>query len=372
MKTKKENHKVAFAGRFDNNSISGPVKAASRIFSEHTKESNASFIQYFFDGGNYGLYKKLFGIEELVLNGNVIYTAGLFRIYGILKKQKPDIIHILNFERFAVFIFLFRFFNKVKIIYNSHSVIAYEDSELKILPYFYKLKNRFCENRFLKHSDIIVFPSARALDIAEEYYGLKISNALILPNGIDRIFHDHTRPECPNKALKLVFIHNSNLNRSGKDYLIKFISNEIISSEIEIYIISNEEIELPVKNNITVCYRSKMSADKLAEFYRDKDIFLSLNEYDTFSISTAEAMAAGLIPIITADTGISRYIDCGFNGFTVEYCDTKSLKDNIESLSGMNNQKRKELSANAAKIFESLSWNNVYEMYNNLYGGILK
>jgi glycosyltransferase involved in cell wall biosynthesis len=114
-----------------------------------------------------------------------------------------------------------------------------------------------------------------------------------------------------------------------------------------------------------------MSSTELAEFYRDKDIFLSLNKYDTFSISTIEAMGAGLVPVITDETGMSRYICYGENGFTVKYGDSDKLTKIIEYL----NSDRillSEISHNAAKIFDMLSWQQVFETYNNIYFSTLK
>ncbi len=368
MKAEKRNPRVAFAGRFDDTDItSGPVKTANRLFNEHSKGNRSSFITYFFNGKKYSFYKKLFGLELQELNGNDIYTAGLFRVYGILKKVNPEIIHILTFERFAVLILLYRLFNEVKIIYNSHGVIAYEDRELKSLPYFYKAKNRFCEKRLLKNSDVVIFPSALAIDIAEQYYGLDLSNTVILPNGIDAVFQNPNRHYVLNNVIRAVFIYNSILNQSGLDFLLRYLSGRKTDSKLELHLITDEEIIVPETTKLKIFCRTKMNAEKLAGFYLDKDVFLSLNNYDTFSISTAEAMASGLIPIITSCTGISRYIDDDYNGYLIEYGDIKGLNRYLNLLTEMNAKKRIEISREATQIYDSLSWPNVYELYRNLY-----
>jgi glycosyltransferase involved in cell wall biosynthesis len=115
-----------------------------------------------------------------------------------------------------------------------------------------------------------------------------------------------------------------------------------------------------------------MNTDGLAEFYKDKDIFLSLNKYDTFSIAAAEAMASGLIPVVTKQTGISRYVEDGFNGFTVEYGYLAEFKDIITKILLLNQGDRENIRQNTIKISESLSWSSVYEMYCKLYEGLVK
>ena len=113
-----------------------------------------------------------------------------------------------------------------------------------------------------------------------------------------------------------------------------------------------------------------MNRIELAEFYGDKDIFLSLNKYDTFSISTAEAMASGLIPVITSETGISRYIINGLNGYNFPFQFHNELPKILELLTNMPAEKKEEISRSASLAVIDLKWKNVYQMYENVYKGM--
>ena len=126
-----------------------------------------------------------------------------------------------------------------------------------------------------------------------------------------------------------------------------------------------------LNKNVKIHFVNKMNTDELAAFYEDKDIFLSLNKYDTFSISSVEAMAAGLITIVTQNTGMSRYITTGENGYTIKYGEIHELCDIIDSLN-LNPALRIRVSSESRKIYEILSWENVYETYKNIYAGLLK
>ena len=109
-----------------------------------------------------------------------------------------------------------------------------------------------------------------------------------------------------------------------------------------------------------------MNSKELSEFYKDKDVFFSLNDYDTFSIASVEAMSAGLIPIVTEETGMSRFIITGENGYIIKYGDTDSLLKIIGVLL-KNPELKQKLSIECSKIYSILSWNEIYEGYKNIY-----
>jgi len=365
MRTGKDKLKIVYAGRFnESENLSGPEKTAKRIFTEHQKDNFAYFIQYFFDGHKYSVWKKLFGKESKNSVNGIIYTLGLFRIFGVLNKIKPDVIHLITFERFAAVFILYKTFHKIKIVYNEHGIITFTNYYLKETPPVLKLKDKFCEKLFLKHSDKIIFLSENSIDIAEEVFDIDETKAVILPNGIDVIFNFKSSGSHTDK-LKAVLLFKNELHKSGLEFLMKF--TRVFNGNLEIYILTNSKMQLTDKNGLSINLIRLMKTDELAEFYKDKDIFLSLNKYDTFSITTAEAMSSGLIPVITKQTGISRYVEDGYNGFTVEYGCLPGLKDIIMKIMSLPYEEKKNISQNAMKISESLSWSSVYEMYCNLY-----
>jgi glycosyltransferase involved in cell wall biosynthesis len=365
MKREKDKLNVVFLGRFNSGEmLSGPEKAAKRIFNEHSKNNKTTFIQYFFDGDKYSLSKKMFGIEEEKFNNRTVSTAGIFKVYTLLRRIKPDIIHIITFERFALTALIYRFFNKVSILYNEHGVIAYENSKLKQLSFWHKLKDKFCEKRLLDKSDKVIYFSERTLNICEEYFDINESRCAILANGIDDIFFNSNTPKNFDRT-KAVFIYHNELYKSGLEFLKSCISK--LTHKLDLYIISNTDLDIDKVN-----YVKPMPANELAEFYKDKHIFLALNQYDTFSISTAEAMASGLVPIVTQETGISRYVENEFNGYVIPYGSTDALNGAINDYLGLDVDAKNKLSGNAVSIYNSLDWQSIYETYYNIYLEMLK
>jgi glycosyltransferase involved in cell wall biosynthesis len=361
MSARRDNLNIVYIGRYNKSEVlSGPEKVAKRIFEYHSRKNKTCFIQYFFDGSKAGLIKKLFGFDEEVIDGgSKIYTAGLFRVYSILKKLRPDIIHIITFERFAIIAVLYKFFNKVKIVYNEHGVIAYEN-EIKDNGYFYSVKDKFCEKRILNSADKIVFVSEQAMNLTEKYYKIRESKCVILANGIDSVFNKHSTKDFSGK-IKAVIFYPNNLYESGLKFLTDFYKE--YKPEFEFYVITDSDIVLPES-----FFKTKpMHPKELTAFYNDKHIFLALNSYDTFSISTSEAMSCGLIPVVTGETGISRFIENGVNGFSVKYGEKDSLKKVIDDISDLSCEEKKEMSLFVSKIYDELNWENIYGSYNSLY-----
>lgn len=361
--------KVIFAGRLPEDNISsGPLITAENIFAEYSSRNSSVFIRYFFDGRRHSVLKKLFGRETQNAEHSRILTLGLFRIIPELLRGRPDIIHLITFERFALVFCLYKLFFRVKIIYNSHGIIQHENSEFKKLTAWYRFRDKFCERIFLKYSDKIIFPSVFAMDIAEKYYNLDEKKAVILPNGVSDIFFADKREHKYESVLRAVIHYKNEYNISGRELLEKSLSS--IKSQVEIHVITNQDLTTANTENITFFKHSMMPPDKLQEFYLDKDIFLSLNKYDTFSISTAEAMASGLIPVVTIQTGISRYIQNGVNGFVFDHFDITRFAGIINALSRTAFDKRNETGMAASKTVKELKWSNIYMMYDKLYTDI--
>jgi glycosyltransferase involved in cell wall biosynthesis len=372
LKKDKERIDVIFLGRYSESEIlNGPEKVAKRIFAEFTKERKAVFIEYFFDGKKYGVIKKLFGKKRVAeINGSAVLRLGLIYILVFLLKSKTGIFHIIIFERFAVIAVILKFFKKCKIIYNVHGIVRYELKHYQEVSSFLYFRNSICEKYFFNYSDKLLFLSGNSIQLAKRYYKIENYKIEIIPNGIDPVFYnpraDIAKPG--NEELKLVFIGNINRKEKGFYTVLNILSK--VKSSFCLYVISNDKIEMNGNHGHKIIFHDLMAADRLAEFLWDKNIFISFPLHESFSIACTEAMAAGLIPIVSEKVGMSDYILNNQNGFIVEENDAERLNEIIKSLSG-NIGLRKNLSQSASNIYNELSWAEVYKKYKRIYDSML-
>ena len=353
--------KIAFVGRFEQGEIlSGPGKVAARLFEEACRKHDAEFITYFFDGRMHSRQEKFFGRQETNEGLGRVLTIGIVPMLRHLIRTSPDVIHIINFERFASALKYVKPLVRSKFVYTVHGIAAAENERFRHVPENYARRDRTAESSMFAFCDRIAFLSKQSLDIARVTYGVDESKCTIVPNGIDAEFNSANLRKAHGNDLKLVFTGDPERNEKGFEVLKSAI--ELLDLPYTLYVVTDSKVEYG--RNIVV--QRRLGNKKLAEFYSDKDIFISSSIYEPFSMSATEAMASGLACIVSDSTGMSRYIRDGVNGFIFPSGDSSALAQLIAKL----NRERGLLASVAnegKKIFGILSWDKVFATYESLY-----
>lgn len=359
--------KILYIGRYNTTEeLTGPEKVAKRIYSLASKENETAFLEYYFDGSKYGIKQKLFGYENVTTENSLkVYRIGLFKILPFLFKFKPDIIHIITFERFSIIAYLYKVFSKAKIIYNVHGIAVYENTNFKKISFSLKFKDSVCEKIFMKLSNVLLFLSEHQLSIARNFYELKREKIKFINNGIDEEFAS-TKKLLQTESPSLVFIGDS--DRKDKDFNFLYSNLNKVKYKCNLFVVGkfNYSLYQTKVDKTTIIPVDKMNRDVLIKFLSDKNIFISSSFYDTFSIAAAECMSLGLIPILTDTTGISKLIRNGENGFVIVYGDGKELADKI-NLIITDKTLRRKISNEATEIYEVLNWKTVFDSYSEIY-----
>lgn len=360
MKSTSDKVKIILLGRYNPEEIlSGPEKVAKRIFSELQDKTEAVFIEYFFDHSKYSFYKKLFGKEQITSNSpGKILRLGIFRIILYIIKCKPKLIHVLTFERFVLIVFFLRKFIRYKISYTVHGIIQFENSNFKKdigIPL--KIKDGIVESFLIKYSNRLFFLSEQSVKMARKYYKITNEKIIFINNGVDEIFQEvFLKREYKEKSkLNVVIVADSTRAEKGLDFFynsIQPIKNDFIFSVVGRNLIQDGQLT----------YYSKMTTVEFANFLLNQDIIISSSIFDTFSVSTLEAMSVGVIPIITKETGVSGFIVQGENGFIYSYGDDDSLRKYLFELKN-NANLRFELSQNAAGTYSQFRWEDIANKY---------
>lgn len=354
-----------FLGRYNETEIlSGPEKVAKRIFDAFS-EKDSVFITYFFDGREHGFFEKLFG--KKIIKKDKVFRMGIIRLYLYLLAKKPGYIHIITFERFATVAYKIKKLHKTKIFYTVNGIVVHEDSLNKKISDSLRKRDKEAETKFFTLSDKLIFLSKRSAENAGKYYDTTEEKTAFIPNGIDKAFNDTGKKRKINREEKLKIVFAGDAWKQEKGFAFFQDTMNKLSISPEIYIVGNTEgVMFNFGKHVSANIYGKMTTEAFAEFLKDKDLFFSSSSYEQFSITAVESMAAGLVPVVTKETGMSEYISEGRNGFIVGHGDIGSAVSVIESLHS-DRDKLSAVSAEAVKMFDLLNWSKVTEMYKELY-----
>ena len=81
-----------------------------------------------------------------------------------------------------------------------------------------------------------------------------------------------------------------------------------------------------------VTFLGRIDHEEMDQFWKDKDVFLSLSDFEGSSISALEAMSYGAIPVETRVSGVEEFVVPGKNGYYASIGDVKKLAQFISQL----------------------------------------
>jgi glycosyltransferase involved in cell wall biosynthesis len=361
--------KIVLVGRYGEGEIlSGPERVARELFSElKRKNIEVIFFEYFFSGyKGTSLFKKLFG--KKYIEDQSILRLGILPLILIIVKDKFEIIHIVNSQRFILFLLILKPFIAGKFVTTLHGSMAKEIPKSKFWRkrFFIDL---WVEKLVLNNSTLLVFPSSLLYNIFNIQYGIPNKIFQIIPNGISKIFYNNARqfPQIKD-SIKLVFYNgsDSSINR-GLAQLLQILKR--VKCNIKLFIIGDNVISASSdpKNIFTAV--PLLSHRKLIEFLSDKHFIVKSNAFDTFSVFVAECMSLGLIPIVHENIGIRDFIKNEVNGFTYKGNTEEELPILIDNIS-KDWFDLERISTNAKNIFNELNWSEVTKKYLTAYKSI--
>lgn len=358
---------IFLIGDFDfSDFCSGPQKVSINLFSALSDKFNVLAFTYYQDGKKYGYFKKFFGIEEPVHNA---FISGIFPILKNIIRYRPKVIHITGFRRFTIVALFLKHFLKYKLFYTVNGIVRYENKFFRKESKFSMFENKIFERLIFRFSDNIFYLSDDCLTMIKYYFPQTKADFHLVENGVEKYFHSAAKVfSNSDTPLKICFSSNVNKPEKGFDFFAEAINK--INFPVSLFVFSDNDISHQFNSNIKVIKYNLKSTGEYISVLNEVDIFITASYYDNFNLSLVEAMSLGKIPIATRQTGASRFIREGINGFTYDYGDSKKL---IDILSILNNDRSKceDISKNAIKIYDTLSWNNVIKKYCYVYNKYL-
>ncbi len=361
---------IALVGRFGESDINtGPERVARELFFElKNKNIQVVFIEYFFSGyKGTSLIKKLFG--KKYFENKTIQRLGIFPLIFTFLQNEYDIIHIINNQRFILFLVLLKKIISGKLVTTFHGLMHNE------IPKDHYLTERYfidfwVECLLVKKSDLIIFPSEILYNAFSKHYNFSGKKYQIIPNGINKIFFNQDSSFPPlEDSIKLIFYNgiDTSINR-GLSELLRMLKN--VKCRVELYVIG-DRTDVNINNiNIEMSFIEPMSQSDLIKFLEKKHFIIKSNTFDSFSIIVAECMSFGVIPIVHENIGMKDFIKNEFNGFTYSENSQNELSDLLNNIY-YGTYDLFKISANARKIYEQLNWTKISDQYLAGYKSVL-
>jgi glycosyltransferase involved in cell wall biosynthesis len=154
-------------------------------------------------------------------------------------------------------------------------------------------------------------------------YGVPDERIEVLPPGTDvERFHPPTqRPSETSGTLRILFV-GGDFIRKGGDTLLEWFRSSPASESCELHIVTREAV---TSSERVVVHRLSHEKDRLAELFREADVFVLPTRAECFGLVLTEAMASGL-PVVTCPVGgIPEVVDDGVSGLLVPAGDPRAL-----------------------------------------------
>ncbi|KAB2925790.1 MAG: glycosyltransferase family 4 protein [Bacteroidetes bacterium] len=348
--------RIVLVGRFQpSERLTGPEKFAKRLFNElRSTEHDVTFFDYFYRAG--GLYQRLFGSETVTES---VHRLGILPLLIRMMRERPDIVHIVTAERFIIPLLLLRFVLSGRVIATVHGD-AVAETESGVNGGW---KDRWLERLMMRHCDRIVAVSGGQLTSLQRRYPGVSSRSTVISHGVDDRIKGVSGRRYTGGPLHVVmmkrpsFVHDTGhgiaaaLRLSGATgIIVTRIGGELHEEE--------------------ALFRTvpPMEAEALASFLKEQHVVVNGAMTETFSIFTAECMAAGVVPIVNPNIGISEYIQDGVNGFVVPAGDADAYTSAILRLHA-DRSLLERLSRGAAEAAAAMDWPSAVRRYLSLYTG---
>lgn len=357
---------ILLCGRHDRSPhLDGPRKYARRVFSAlHNRNPHTIFLQYFFDGSRYGLMEKLLGRRvEARPGGGLIVTIGLLRILPFLFRARPALIHCVTFERFLLWICLYRVLRPVPVVYSVHGIVKQEHREYRHPDLWLRFKDWLTEALLMETANTLIFFSQKSRDAARHEYRLRDHKTTIMSHGVDEAFFRISPRSRPNSApLRVACALGQNKVEKGGTFFVSSMNRVHYPCTLRV---AGELPSVPSSRH-SVESSSSIASKDMPDWFAEVDVFISSSRFETFSLALIEAMAAGCVVISTRETGASRWIRDGQNGFLVNHGDEEELARMVEFLAS-HPEERTRLGRAARTTVTALTWDRVMEECRNLY-----
>ncbi|ERI90756.1 glycosyltransferase, group 1 family protein [Clostridiales bacterium oral taxon 876 str. F0540] len=302
------------------------------------------------DRENFYIHK----IGEFTINsdgGNWKYLLSLKEIKGLLKRIKPDIVN-------AHYITSYGFLSSLMNVHNL--VLSAWGSDILITPRKNKIYE-FITRYALKKAKLITSDSEYMTTVIND---LVKNEVITVPMGVEERLCSLARQEDNNK---ITILSLRTVDRNCNIDCIVRAFNKLCKryGNVRLIIANNgpeiENIKKLVKQldlESKVDFRGFISRDSLIELLLEAQMYVSIPDSDSTSVTLLEAMACGTIPIVSNIPANCEWIRDNYNGLIVKRIDDSLLYESFLKAIEDKDLSKSCLVENRKMILEKAIWNN--------------
>ncbi|MDW7777159.1 MAG: glycosyltransferase family 4 protein [Methanosarcinales archaeon] len=320
--------------------------------------------------------KPIEGVELHVVRSmfHSLYLAFIprhLRIYFLIRKIKPDIVHAHFISKFG--------FHAAFLGFHPVVMSAWGD-DILIIPYWSKFLWYFTKIS-LKGADKIYAVSEDMAEKITSNFGIPANNVVVVPFGVDtELFQPAIMHKQESSGRTIVFSNRNFLEVYNIETLINAIPL-VIEKNINVHFVikgsgpleeSLKELVSTLNVDEYVTFVGWTEYHNMPEYLHNCDIYVSTAISDGTPVSVLEAMACGKACIVTDVGGVSEWIEDDVCGSLIPPQKPQILAENILELV-RNPAKREVLGKEAHRIvIERGDWYNIMKWVRDDYKTLVR
>lgn len=281
-------------------------------------------------------------------------------------------------------------FKQVQLIHAhtlfSSGYMAYRLNQKYGIPYIVAVRNtdvnvffkhmphlRRLGQRIAAHAQKIIFISpAYEKQVIGKYLPEELANqSVVIPNGIDRLFLEHTSHHSLSEPIRLIYV--GRMEKAKNVHTIIQVTDTLRQEGLPVKLCLVGSMTDPSYKALIearkdyIEWHDQCDKEHVMTFLRQNDIFIMPSFVETFGLVYAEAMSQGLPVLYTRGQGFDGFFPEGEVGYSVAPTDVADIADKVKRIV----RDYDEPAARCTMCAKRFDWQQIAREYSSIYQTIL-
>ena len=254
-------------------------------------------------------------------------VINIFKVFSNIKKLSKNNIVLFNyyFDIASLTLLIISYFRKNKNIVVFHTFFK---KNVILIDIIYFVKRVILLNFALFFANRIIFLTNAQRKFFKKYTFFQkkfLKKSLVIKNGIEKKYI--LRKKRPLiKEIKLVYIGRL-VSQKGLKSLIELTKEKEIFSDFIIIGSGNKKAEIKLKYERNVQFYTEVSNESIYKYYDVANVLILPSYSEVFPIVILEAMARGVVILVSDIPGMREIVVDGRNGYLFPPGDIKKIRE---------------------------------------------